>query len=292
MQSEGLKIRWIVNWASIITMILIIGLLANGIFINQDFRDFNNNQSPPYIIGILHPNGEEKWIRGHTYTIEWVWTGSFRPNDRLKIYLYKGDEEYSLIEDDWRIGWPRFTWDIPLSYPLGDDYKILVKTLSAEDFSDTYFSVVEENKVADLSCSGSLVWSSVEPGDIVRGSFTVRNIGDASSGLDWRVESYPSWGDWTFIPNNGKDLKPNDSTVTVQVFVDAPNVVGASFLGQVLVVNMDDGSDYDTLPVSLSTPQNKANTHLLINYLNNLLQYSLHLLPLLKQIPTAFRVTL
>jgi hypothetical protein len=284
MQSEGLKIRWIVNWASIITMILLVGLLTNGIFINQDFRDANNNQSPPYVISIVHPNGGEKWIRGQTYTIEWVWTGSFRPNDRLKIYLYKGDEEYSLIEDDWRIGWPRFAWDIPFSYPLGDDYKILVKTLSAEDFSDNCFSVVDEKKVADLSCSGSLVWSSVEPGDIVRGSFTVRNIGDAASGLHWRVESYPSWGDWTFIPNNGKDLKPNDSTVTVQVFVDAPNVVGASFLGQVLVVNMDDGGDYETLPVSLSTPQNKDLAHPLINYLNNLSQHHPYLFSILRQL--------
>jgi len=134
---------------------------------------------------------------------------------------------------------------------------------------------------ADLDCSGSLVWSSVEPSDRVSGSFTVRNIGDACSGLDWKVESYPSWGNnWYFSPDSGTGLTPGDGPVTVQVSVDAPNVEEASFSGQVLVVNSDDGSDYETISVFLSTPQNKITTNPFLHFLKN----HPHLFPVLRQI--------
>ena len=136
----------------------------------------------------------------------------------------------------------------------------------------------------DLDCSGSLVWTSVEPGSNVRGSFTIRNIGDTGSGLHWRIESYPNWGNWRFTPESGTGLKPSDGPVTIQVSVDAPNVEEASFSGQVLVVNVNDGSDYETLPVSLSTPVNKVITYPLLNYLNNLLQHHLGISPFLRYI--------
>ena len=145
-------------------------------------------------------------------------------------------------------------------------------------------SIMVGSSSVDLDCSGSLLWTSVEPGGNVKGSFTVRNIGDAGSGLKWRVESYPSWGDWAFTPESGTGLTPGDGPVTVQVSVDAPNVEESSFSGQILVVNSDDGSDYETLSVSLSTPVNKFITNPLINYLNNLLQYPAHLFPLLRHI--------
>jgi len=55
----------------------------------------------------------------------------------------------------------------------------------------------------DLSCSGDIAWVDVTAGETVTDSFTVQNIGGAGTELDWEIESYPDWGDWTFDPDGG-----------------------------------------------------------------------------------------
>ncbi|MFO7677165.1 MAG: hypothetical protein R6V50_02110, partial [Thermoplasmatota archaeon] len=44
--------------------------------------------------------------------------------------------------------------------------------------------------IPDLDCAGSLNWADVEPGSTVNGTFTVSNVGDAGSLLDWEIQSY------------------------------------------------------------------------------------------------------
>ena len=107
----------------------------------------------------------------------------------------------------------------------------------------------------DLSASGSLDWIDVTAGETVTGQFTVSNSGTPGTQLDWEVESWPDWGDWTFTPDSGNDLA---GATTVQVSVVAPGDQESEFTGTVTVVNKEDSSDTATISVSLVTPRNKA----------------------------------
>ncbi|MFO7677166.1 MAG: choice-of-anchor J domain-containing protein [Thermoplasmatota archaeon] len=113
-----------------------------------------------------------------------------------------------------------------------------------------------EDPIADLDCAGSLNWADVEPGSTVNGTFTVSNVGDAGSLLDWEIQSYPDWGTWTFDPNGGIGLTPEDGAVTVTVEVVAPMDKETEFTGQVVLVNSEDPDDTCTIEVALATPVN------------------------------------
>jgi len=106
----------------------------------------------------------------------------------------------------------------------------------------------------DLDCNGQLFWSGVKPGTTVNGGFQVINIGDQHSHLNWTVASYPSWGTWTFTPSSGVNLVPEEGAITVNVTVVVPDVKNQEFQGQITVVNIENSSDYCTIPVSLTTP--------------------------------------
>jgi len=110
--------------------------------------------------------------------------------------------------------------------------------------------------VPDLDCDGSLSWAEVTPGETVTGTFTVENIGDPTSLLDWEVESYPEWGTWTFDPESGTGLEEGD-TVTIDVEVVAPDEPETEFSGEVVLVNSEDPDDTCIIDVSLATPVNQ-----------------------------------
>ena len=128
------------------------------------------------------------------------------------------------------------------------------------EFSSPLTVVITEpgEHIPDLECDGSISWTDVKPGDTVTGNFTVENVGDSGSELDWEVSEYPEWGDWTFTPSQGDDLTPEDEKVTVQVSVVAPDEEEQEFSGQVTVVNKNNAGDYDVIDVSLATPKNKV----------------------------------
>ena len=146
-----------------------------------------------------------------------------------------------------------YSWSEPGSYQV---------TLEVTDDNGSKDQEIKDIRVCggdtDLDCSGVLEWEKVKPGECVRGSFMVSNVGDTDSSLNWRVESYPNWGNWTFTPKSGRGLKLGDGPVTVQVIVDAPDIKATRFSGEILVVNMDNGSDSDIVNVSLSTQKNKV----------------------------------
>ena len=116
-----------------------------------------------------------------------------------------------------------------------------------------------EPNTPDLDCSGSLSWTNVEPGATVNGSFQVQNIGDTGSLLNWTINtSSITWGTWSYTPESGENLTPEDGQVTVHVSVVAPNQENTEFEGYVRVENQDDPADFDLIPVYLKTP---VNTH-------------------------------
>jgi len=117
-------------------------------------------------------------------------------------------------------------------------------------------------EIPDLDCDGTLGWEDVDPGATVTGSFTVENVGDPGSLLDWEIQSYPDWGTWTFTPESGADLTPEDGAITVDVEVVAPDEPETEFEGEVKIVNSDDPADFCIVEVALATPVNQEPTGL------------------------------
>jgi len=110
----------------------------------------------------------------------------------------------------------------------------------------------------DLDCAGSLSWIDVEPGAIVTGSFTVENIGEATSELNWEIESTPDWGTFTFDPDGGTGLTPEAGALTVDVEVVAPDDPETEFAGEIVLVNSDDPEDTCVIDVALVTPMSHS----------------------------------
>jgi hypothetical protein len=112
-----------------------------------------------------------------------------------------------------------------------------------------------EPNTPDLTCSGSLSWENVKPGETVIGSFEVQNIGDTGSLLNWTINiSSLTWGTWTFTPELGEHLTPEDGPFTVQVSVIAPDESNSEYQGYIRVENLNNSSDFDVIPVGLKTP--------------------------------------
>lgn len=107
----------------------------------------------------------------------------------------------------------------------------------------------------NLECSGSLSWTDVKPGATVVGNFQLENIGDNESLLNWTIDtSSISWGTWTFNPESGARLTPEDGVITVLATVKAPDDPETDFEGLIRVENIDDPTDYGIILVTLKTP--------------------------------------
>ncbi len=134
---------------------------------------------------------------------------------------------------------------------IGDEFEGEIKVIN-QDNPDDYgiIPVSLELLFADLDCEGSLSWIDVNPGETVEGNFTVENIGSPFTQLNWEIKSYPNWGNWSFNPENGFNLTPEDGPVIVNVEVIAP-LVGDEFAGEIKVINQNNPNDYDIIPVSL-----------------------------------------
>ena len=112
-----------------------------------------------------------------------------------------------------------------------------------------------EPDIPDVECFGSLSWTNIEPSATVTGSFTVKNIGENDSLLNWVVNTTSiSWGTWSCTPESGDNLTPEDGAVTVHVSVKAPAKPDTEFRGYLRVEDVDNPADYDVIPVVLKTP--------------------------------------
>jgi hypothetical protein len=106
----------------------------------------------------------------------------------------------------------------------------------------------------NLDCNGSLSWSSIQPGATVQGTFEVQNIGENNSLLNWKINtSSISWGTWSFSPESGENLTPENGPCTVQVSVIVPYEKNTEFTGYVRVENTDNPDDFDVISVNLQT---------------------------------------
>ena len=121
---------------------------------------------------------------------------------------------------------------------------IAVALLTLVSFSSVVgYNSVENNQVPDLDCFGDLYWIDAIPGATVTGSFTVENIGEPESLLNWEIESYPDWGTWTLEPDGWTGLLPG-TPVLVDVEIVLPDEIEGDLMGEVLIVNLENSSDY------------------------------------------------
>jgi hypothetical protein len=167
-----------------------------------------------------------------------------------------------------------YTWVVSATDPYG----------SGEWTTETYIFTTEINPIPDLMCHGDLAWYNVNQGSTVNGTFTLENIGDPDSELDWEIYSWPDWGEWNFNPDSGENLKPDDGIVTVSVTVVAPKTrtrtkiiqnqeeASSPYTGVVKVVNKEDSNDYCNIDVTLTTPRVKTSANsLLITFIQKLI---------------------
>jgi hypothetical protein len=229
------------------------------------------------IVDILQPNTGVPDLSGNG-SLAWV---DVTPGNTAKgnfMLSNSGDAGSDLA---WKVAeWPSWgTWTFAPSYghrltpedgsitinvsviapnKQNQEYTGEIKIVNIDDNND--YSIIpvslhtNEGIKADLSCSGSLTWTDVHPGALMNGSFTVQNIGSASSNLSWEVTNWPEWGNWTFTPKQGDHLTPGEGPVTINVSVYAPNKKHTEFTGLIRIVNTENSSDNETIPVSLTTP--------------------------------------
>lgn len=134
----------------------------------------------------------------------------------------------------------------------------------------------------DLECEGEIIKKRVGPGSIVTGSFTVENIGETGSLLDWEVTEWPNFGtNWTFNPSNGEDLTPEDDPITVNVTFTAPTPENPEYYGGIIKVGaVGNPDDSDTVVVNINVRKNRVVHKPLLR----IFEHVIYLFPILRQL--------
>jgi len=109
----------------------------------------------------------------------------------------------------------------------------------------------------NLHCNDEISWSDIRPLSLVTDGFTIKNIGESSSNLNWEITEWPEWGTWKFTPKNGENLKPEVGEFTVTVELRVPSNIDTEFNGKIVVENSNDPNDKGIIDVSLTTSKSR-----------------------------------
>jgi hypothetical protein len=128
---------------------------------------------------------------------------------------------------------------------------------------ETYGYNLELNP--DLDTIGSLKWTEkVKPGSTIKGNFSILNVGDPNSKLNWRIEENLDWGEININPKNGNDLTPENGELIIQVTIIVPDEPKSTFDGTLEVINSENSNDSETIDISITTKMIKENNYFLI----------------------------
>jgi nitrous oxidase accessory protein NosD len=136
------------------------------------------------------------------------------------------------------------------------DFFVTLTVVNDDGMEDDVTQTICIIPIPDLECTGALSWTDIESGSTITGSFTIENIGEPKSHLNWEIQSWPEWGTFSFNPIYGYNLTPENGSITVNVTVSVPLQKNADFSGNVTIINSENSSDYDTIQVHLTTPYN------------------------------------
>ena len=187
------------------------------------YSDFSNYES-----GIYTKSQDSSWVGPHVVTI-------------IGYNIEDENNQYWICKNSWGTSW-------------GENGFFKIKFGECGIDSRVAFIICKyDGKKPDLELTGTkITFNHVRPGETVAEDFTVKNNGDPDSLLDWEIESYPNWGQWTIAPSNGEDLA-DGRTKKVDITVIAPDAELTDYYGQIKVVNKEDSSDYGIVHIDLST---------------------------------------
>ncbi len=211
-------------------------------WVNIDFEDITVQPGMPYYIVA------ETTAPGASY-----WWAMYSSED---IDKYEAGEAWLRFVDGGVVRWSNFT--------------------EKSDFCFKTYSYT--GKICDLECRGTIGLPDQVPGSTATVSFTIENIGDPESLLNWEIASCPEWGNWSFSPNHGFDLTPEDGQLEIMVEIGIPAEKNADFTGEIVIANTFDPSDSDSVPVMVSTPKGKHSFGSLFDLLPMPLQQLFYLL--------------
>ena len=244
--------------------------------ISSDYT-FEIINQPPYIPSDPDPYDSEEDV-DVDHDLSWI-GGDPDPGDTVTYDVYFGD---SSPPPQVATGQSDTSYDPgTLEYSTTYYWKIVAwDNHGASTEGSIWDFTTEEEPIPDLDCSGSLSWTDVTPGSTVTGSFTVENIGEPGSLLDWEISEWPDWGTWSFDPDGGDDLLAGDSII-VDVEVVAPDEQEETFTGEVVLVNSDDPDDTCIIDVSLATPVNQFQSN---QQIPRFMQSIIERYPILRQV--------
>lgn len=197
------------------------------------------------------------WNIKHALPVHFaVVTPAWNSGHNLNIDGYNTDDYYHL-NFGWggtHDGWYHIPDELPYELTVIEGVIVDIMNISSDE---------------DLTCYGQLTFQDLEAGASVNGEFTLENTGNPASMLDWEVASVPSWGEWTISPDSGAGLTPEDGSITIDVSLVVPNKKNKDFSGSIEVINKNNPSDREYIPISVSTAKVKSILPL-VEYLENM----------------------
>jgi len=223
--------------------------------LRMGYDPFGPDATAWYMFDIGEDIVDEGGLQVGIYFCDWAIIPGFAGPD-LSIYNWEDDSWTTWVNIGGQDNYI-WMWKAPTNsnkYVLNG---LVWVRIYAEALDDTILDTVGVKYMPgpDLECDGNLKWIRVKPGSTVADTFTVQNIGSPGTTLEWQITEWPEWGTWNFNPSSG-DLASGDGAFTIQISVVAPNDPRTEFTGELKVVNEYCSSDYEIIPISLSTPRN------------------------------------
>jgi len=153
-------------------------------------------------------------------------------------------ESYYMKNDGWK----------DLYYYLFDD----LEWIGTANFCIKGLTNSWDPTTPSLSASISGEFTDVKPGSTITASLLIENTGQPLSCLDWRIESIPDWGTWSFSSDAGNDVKLEGGPEIIDVSIKVPKDKNQEFTGNIRLINSENPSNFVDVPILLKTSQQRS----------------------------------